>query len=138
MNTRSPGVRCFCSSCGAPVTRSRARRPRPRAEKGLTRRALDPTDRPLAATKMAAHGYTIGIEEEYFVVDLRTRNVRATMPQKFFRSSKRRLKHHVTNEMLQSQIEVTTSPCRTIAEAREQVQYVRAALAAEATRYNLG
>jgi glutamate---cysteine ligase / carboxylate-amine ligase len=87
---------------------------------------------------MAAHEYTIGIEEEYFVVDLRTRNVRSTMPQKFFRAAKRRLKDHVTNEMLQSQIEVTTSPCRSIAEAREQVQFVRGALAAEAERHNLG
>jgi carboxylate-amine ligase len=87
---------------------------------------------------MTAHGYTIGIEEEYFVVDLRTRNVRATMPKKFFRSSKRLLKDHVTNEMLQSQIEVTTSPCKGISEAREQVQYVRSALAAEAARHNLG
>lgn len=32
--------------------------------------------------------YQIGIEEEYFVVDLRTRNVRAVMPKKFYRTAK--------------------------------------------------
>ena len=86
---------------------------------------------------MTAHGYTIGIEEEYFVVDARTLNLRRTMPKKFFRSAKRHLKEHVTSEMLQSQIEVTTSPCRTVAEAREQVAYVRAALSELAGRHGL-
>jgi carboxylate-amine ligase len=58
--------------------------------------------------------------------------------EKFFRLSKRLLKERVTNEMLQSQIEVTTSPCRSMAEAREQIQEVRAVLGDQAARYNLG
>jgi carboxylate-amine ligase len=82
--------------------------------------------------------YRIGIEEEYFVVDLRTRNLRVTMPKKFFRLCKRRLKDHVTNEMLQSQIEVMTSPCETMTESREQIRYLRRTLATEAARHNLG
>jgi glutamate---cysteine ligase / carboxylate-amine ligase len=87
---------------------------------------------------MTSHLYRIGIEEEYFVVDLKTRNVRTTMPQKFFRSCKRELKDHVTNEMLQSQIEVMTSPCKTMAEAHDQIRHLRNTLATEAARYDLG
>ncbi len=45
--------------------------------------------------------YQIGIEEEYFVVDLRTRNVRAVMPKKFYRTGKALLRDRLTNEMLQ-------------------------------------
>jgi carboxylate-amine ligase len=82
--------------------------------------------------------YQIGIEEEYFVVDLKTWNVRSTMPKQFFQSCKRSLKDHVTNEMLQSQIEVMTSPCKTIVEAQDQIRYLRSTLATEAARHGLG
>jgi carboxylate-amine ligase len=87
---------------------------------------------------MTAPFYTIGIEEEYFVIDLKTRNVRRTMPKKFFRSCQRLLNGHVTNEMLQSQIEVMTSPCQSMDEARNQIRYLRSALAHEAASHNLG
>ena len=54
--------------------------------------------------------YRAGIEEEFFVIDARTRNVRDRMPAKFFQACKRHLQDQVTNELLQSQIEVLTSP----------------------------
>jgi len=87
---------------------------------------------------MRSPPYRFGIEEEYFVIDLKTKNVRLAMPKKFFRACKRILKDHVTNEMLQSQIEVMTSPCETVVEAREQISYLRNTVAAEAARHNLG
>jgi carboxylate-amine ligase len=87
---------------------------------------------------MTSSPYTIGIEEEYFVIDLKTRNLRRTMPKKFFRSCQRLLKDQVTNEMLQSQIEVMTMPCGSMNEARDQARYLRSALAQEAARHNLG
>ena len=82
--------------------------------------------------------YQIGIEEEYFVVDLRTRNVRATMPRKFYRTAKALLKDRLTSEMLQCQIEVTTSPCKSIGEARQELAQLRSALAEQAGRHGLG
>ena len=63
---------------------------------------------------MPNSGYNIGIEEEYFVVDLRSRNLRTTMPRKFYRAAKTLLKDRLTVEMLQCQIEVTTSPCKSM------------------------
>src|SRR3984893_16634278 len=82
--------------------------------------------------------YKVGIEEEYFVVDLRTRNVRATMPRKFYRTAKVLLKDRLTSEMLQCQIEVTTSPCKSIGEARQELAQLRSALAEQAGRHGLG
>ena len=82
--------------------------------------------------------YQIGIEEEYFVVDLRTRNVRATMPKKFYRTAKALLKDRLTSEMLQCQIEVMTSPCKSIGESRRQLAELRSALAEQAGRHRLG
>jgi glutamate---cysteine ligase / carboxylate-amine ligase len=53
--------------------------------------------------------YRFGIEEEYFISDMRTRNVRHTMSKRFFRACKKELGDAVMNEMLQSQIEVATA-----------------------------
>jgi len=82
--------------------------------------------------------YQVGIEEEYFVVDLRTRNLRTTMPKKFYRTAKALLKDRLTTEMLQCQIEVTTPPCESMGEARRDLTKLRSALAETANRYGLG
>jgi carboxylate-amine ligase len=82
--------------------------------------------------------YPIGIEEEYFVVDARTRNVRRTMSKRFYRACKVRLQDHVTNEMLQSQIEVMSLPCSTVAEVHRQIAYFRSVVGGEAERFGLG
>src|SRR5580704_11636991 len=82
--------------------------------------------------------YQIGIEEEYFVVDLRTRNVRATMPKKFYRAAKALLKDRLSGEMLQWQIEVMTSPCKSIGEVRRELAQLRSTLANQAERHRLG
>jgi carboxylate-amine ligase len=49
-------------------------------------------------------------------------NVRATMPKKFYRSAKARLKDRLTSEMLQCQIEVTTSPCASIPDVCTRIE----------------
>jgi glutamate---cysteine ligase / carboxylate-amine ligase len=85
-----------------------------------------------------SNDYKIGIEEEYFVVDLKTRNLRTTMPKKFYRTAKALLKDRLTTEMLQCQIEVTTSPCKSIGEARQELARLRRALAENAGRHGLG
>jgi glutamate---cysteine ligase / carboxylate-amine ligase len=82
--------------------------------------------------------YQVGIEEEYFVVDLRTRNLRTTMPKKFYRTAKALLQDRLTTEMLQCQIEVTTPPCESMGEARRELTKLRSALAENAGRYGLG
>jgi carboxylate-amine ligase len=75
--------------------------------------------------------YKIGIEEEYFVIDLQTRNLRRLMPRKSFRSCQRLLEGRVASEMLQCQIEVMTAPCATVEEARGQLGFLRKTAAHE-------
>lgn len=82
--------------------------------------------------------YSVGIEEEYFVVNLRTRNVRTTMPKQFFKTAKAALKDQVANEMLQCQIEVMTPPYQSIGEAGAELARLRSALAEQAGRHGLG
>jgi glutamate---cysteine ligase / carboxylate-amine ligase len=82
--------------------------------------------------------YRFGIEEEYFVIDLTSRDVRRAMARKFFRTLKVDLKERVTNEMLQAQIEVSTAPCATIAQARAQLTSLREIIAERAAGHGLG
>jgi glutamate---cysteine ligase / carboxylate-amine ligase len=81
--------------------------------------------------------YRIGIEEEYFVIDLRTFNVRRTMSQQFFRACRKELGDAVTHELLQSQIEIRTPPCSTMQEAREHLRRFRSVLARHAAEHGL-
>ncbi len=81
--------------------------------------------------------YRIGIEEEFFVIDLRTHNVRRTMSQQFFRACKKELGEAVTHELLQSQIEVRTPPCGSMEEARGHLRFYRSVLARRAAEHGL-
>lgn len=73
--------------------------------------------------------FTIGIEEEYLVVDRETRDlVRAPDPA-FLKACEDRLGERVTPEYLQCQIEVGSRPHATVAEARADLAALRAAVA---------
>ncbi len=82
--------------------------------------------------------YTIGIEEEYFVFDARSRRAVARVNKRFLVRARQRLGDRVTTEMLQSQIEAVTPPCRSIGEAREYLVAFREALAEAADEYGHG
>src|SRR3972149_6223720 len=82
--------------------------------------------------------YRFGIEEEYFISDVCTRNVRHMMSKRFFRACKKELGDAVTNEMLQSQIEIGTTPCESMAQAREQLRRFRSVLSKHAAGHGLG
>ena len=82
--------------------------------------------------------YSIGLEEEYFVFDARTRRVATRASRKFFAAASQRLGDRVVPEMLQSQIEVATPPCATMAQAREQLARLRRTLAQTAREHKLG
>ena len=83
-------------------------------------------------------GHQFGIEEEYFISDLRSKTVRSRMSKRFFRACKKALGDRVMNEMLQSQIEVATAPCQTMEEARNQLRRFRETLANRAVGHGLG
>jgi carboxylate-amine ligase len=82
--------------------------------------------------------YSIGIEEEYFVYDAGTRRAVRRTDKKFLAAVKKDLGKRVATEMLQSQIEVMTSPCETMNEARAQLTELRAVLGEAAKARKLG
>lgn len=80
--------------------------------------------------------FTIGIEEEYQVVDPETRELRSYITQILDRGQMI-LREQIKPEMHQSIVEVGTQPCRTIQEARAEVVRLRATIAALAATNNL-
>ncbi len=82
--------------------------------------------------------YTLGIEEEYFVFDAKTRRAVRSRDKKFFALAQQQLGDRVMPEMLQSQIEVATPPCTTMDEARAHLVHYRRALGKAARERKLG
>jgi glutamate---cysteine ligase / carboxylate-amine ligase len=82
--------------------------------------------------------YTIGMEEEFFVFDAKTRRAVQRVDKNFFKSARERLGDRVMTEMLQSQIEVATPPCATMPEARGHLANYRHALKQAANEHGLG
>ena len=81
--------------------------------------------------------FSIGIEEEYFLVDAATKTVAAERPAKFFAAAKAGLGPQFRGELLQSQVEVTTEPHHDMATARTELRHLRAAIAAIAAEHGL-
>jgi carboxylate-amine ligase len=82
--------------------------------------------------------YTVGMEEEYFVFDAKTRRAVRRLDKKFLAAAKKRLGDRVMTEMLQSQIEVATPPCANMDEARSHLGTYRRLLAQTAAERDLG
>jgi glutamate---cysteine ligase / carboxylate-amine ligase len=87
---------------------------------------------------MTKTNHTLGIEEEYFLVDLETRDLAADPPEALMQTCREILGEHVTPEFRRCQIEVGTAVCGTVAEARGQVALYRRTIAAEAQRHGMG
>ena len=86
---------------------------------------------------MAAGAYTIGTEEEYFLVDAETKTVAAERPEAFFAAAKAALGTQVRGELLQSQIEVTTEPHHDMSTARTELRHLRSTIAKVAADHGL-
>jgi len=83
--------------------------------------------------------FTLGIEEEYLLVDLETRDLVSDPPPDFMEKCEASLpKGQVSPEFLKSQIEVGTSVCSSIAEARQELLHLRGTVGRVAAEHGLG
>ncbi len=86
---------------------------------------------------MKEPSFTIGIEEEYKLVDLKTRDLIREAPATLLPKCKVRLENQVSPEFLQCQIEVGTKVCENLDAARSDLAYLRRTVAEEAGEYGL-
>ena len=69
--------------------------------------------------------FTVGIEEEYMLVDQETRALAEDPPAAIFEECERRLPNLVKPEFLKAQIESNTPVCKSVPEAREKLGELR-------------
>ncbi len=79
--------------------------------------------------------FTVGIEEEYLLVDRDTRDLATEPPDSMMTDCQAVLRGQVCAEFLRSQIEVGTRVCETVAEARADLSYLRGTVAEIAEKY---
>jgi carboxylate-amine ligase len=83
--------------------------------------------------------FTLGIEEEYLLVDLKTRDLIQTSPPTLLeRSIERCHGQQVSPELLRSQIEIGTRICKNLTEAREALTDLRRTIIEVAEEHELG
>jgi len=78
---------------------------------------------------------TLGVEEEYLLVDLETRALVVDPPAELFEACERRHRGQVSPEFLRCQIEVGTPVCKSIQEARAHLIELRASIIEVAERF---
>ena len=81
--------------------------------------------------------FTIGVEEEYLLVDKETRGLVVDPPQSLLAECEEILGGQVTTELLQSQIEVSTRVCNNIQEAREDLSRLRKSIIEVTDRHGI-
>ncbi|MBI1386369.1 MAG: carboxylate-amine ligase [Rhizobiales bacterium] len=81
--------------------------------------------------------FTIGIEEEYLLVDIETGDLRSDPPASLMDDLKGRLGERVTPEFLRAQVEVGTGVCRTVGEARAELGELRSTIIEVAAAYGI-
>ena len=75
--------------------------------------------------RSGAPALTVGIEEEYLLVDPVTRDLAADPPDALLETCQERLSGRASPEFMRCQIEVGTPVCASVAEARQELAHLR-------------
>lgn len=81
--------------------------------------------------------FTVGIEEEYLIVDRSSRDLVSDLPDGVMEECEEKLAGQVSPEFLRSQIEVGTKVSNTLQEAREDLAMLRGTIAGVTGQYGL-
>ncbi|MDJ0925306.1 MAG: carboxylate-amine ligase [Acidimicrobiia bacterium] len=81
--------------------------------------------------------FTIGIEEEYLIVDIETRELVQDLPDGLMAACEEILEGQVSPEFLRSQIEIGTKVCTSVHEVRDELKYLRRTVADVCNEYGL-
>ena len=81
--------------------------------------------------------FTMGVEEEYLLVDRETRNLIVDPPQSLMSECEEQAEGQVSSELLRSQIEIGTRVCNNIQEVREDLTRLRKIIVDTAANHNL-
>ena len=80
---------------------------------------------------------TLGVEEEYLIVDTDTRELVVELPPAVLAECEAKIKDLIRPEFLSSQVEIGTRVCRTIQEARDDLAWLRRTVAEATGKHGL-
>ena len=80
---------------------------------------------------------SLGVEEEYLLVDPASRDLVVAPPEGFMARCQERLAGRATHELLQAQVEVDTRVCPNVAEVRRELTELRLAVAQTAQDFGM-
>ena len=83
----------------------------------------------MCAMKLKEPAFTLGVEEEYLLVDLTTRDLVSDPPASFLEACEKRSGSHVSPELMRSQVEIGTSVCANVKAAKQEVKFLRRVIA---------
>jgi carboxylate-amine ligase len=86
---------------------------------------------------LIAPSLSLGLEEEYLLVDPTSRDLVAAPPEGFMARCQERLGDRVAYELLQAQVEVDTPVCADVGEVRRQLTKLRATVALTAREFGM-
>jgi carboxylate-amine ligase len=81
--------------------------------------------------------FTLGVEEEYLLVDKATRSLVIDPPEGLMAEAQEKCGEQVTSELLKSQIEIGTKVCRNIQEAHEDLIRLRSSIIEVANNHGI-
>ena len=81
--------------------------------------------------------FTIGVEEEYLLVDKDSRSLVVDPPQSLMTDCENAAEGQVSAELLRSQIEIGTKVCNNVQEARADLARLRKIIVDNASKHNL-
>ncbi len=81
--------------------------------------------------------FSIGIEEEYLLVDRETRDLASDPPDEVLTDCEKLIGDQVTPEFLRAQIEVGTKVCKTVKEAAADLKHLRRTIIDVADKYDI-
>ena len=85
--------------------------------------------------KISEPAFTIGVEEEYLLVDRESRDLVIDPPPSLMDECANLLGEHVSAELMRAQIEVGTVVCETVKEAKQEVRRLRSIIVEVSDKY---
>ncbi len=90
-----------------------------------------------AARHLEDGAFSLGVEEEYFLVDRQTGEVSVETPEALFEEAFAGTEGRVERELLQAQAETVTRPCSSLSQVRAELSFSRNVLSAVAHTHGL-
>lgn len=81
--------------------------------------------------------FTLGVEEEYLLVDKATRELVVDPPETLMQEAEEKIGAQVTSELLRSQIEIGTKVCNDVHQVREELSHLRRSVIEVANNHGL-